>query len=269
MKDILRGLVAGERNPVHQRNRAREYLQARILSSLQDHGAFTDWAFWGGTALRFLYQLPRYSEDLDFSLSVPGRDARFAKLIQAVQADLAAEAYQVDYRIREERAVAVAMIKFRGVLYEIGISPHRDETLAVKVEMDTNPPSGAALSTQVIRRHFLLHLLHYDRSSLLAGKLHAVLMRKYTKGRDLYDLLWYLADPEWPAPNLEFLNNALRQTGWSGKPLGEDTWRRVVAEQLAKVDWKRAREDVTPFLERASDVQLLKYENFVHLLEKE
>lgn len=61
----------------------------------------------------------------------------------------------------------------------------------------------------------MLNLLHYDKSSLLAGKLHAVLTRKYTKGRDLYDLMWYLSDPTWPAPNLIQLNNALKQTGWN------------------------------------------------------
>lgn len=267
MKDMLRSLVAGEPDPLHKRNRVREYLQARILLSLQDHGAFTDWAFVGGTALRFLYRLPRYSEDLDFSLSSPGRDARFSKLLHAVQADLMAEAYEVDLRIRQERTVASAMMKFRGVLNQVGISPHRNETLSVRVEIDTDPPVGASLSTQVIRRHFLLNLLQYDPASLLAGKLHAVLTRKYTKGRDLYDLLWYLSDPDWPAPNLELLNNALKQTGWIGEPLSAETWRRAVAKRLKRVDWKRAREDVAPFLERANDVRLLAPENFIKLLE--
>ena len=61
-----------------------------------------------------------------------------------------------------------------------------------------------------------LNLCHHDKPSLLAGKLHAVLSRKWTKGRDLYDLVWYLADRTWPAPNLALLNAALAQTGWKG-----------------------------------------------------
>ena len=64
-----------------------------------------------------------------------------------------------------------------------------------------------------------LPIQHHDKASLLAGKLHAILQRPYAKGRDLYDLLWYLGDPTWPPPNLTMLNHALRQTGWEGAPL--------------------------------------------------
>lgn len=67
-----------------------------------------------------------------------------------------------------------------------------------------------------MRRHVTLRLHHHDRAALLAGKLHALLQRPYTKGRDLYDLIWYLSDSAWPAPNLTLLNAALRQTGWGG-----------------------------------------------------
>ena len=82
MKSLLLDLLADEPDAVQGRNTAREYLQARILLALQDHGAFADWAFVGGTALRFLYRLPRYSEDLDFSLITAGRDARFESLMR-------------------------------------------------------------------------------------------------------------------------------------------------------------------------------------------
>lgn len=175
-----------------RRSVTREFLQARILLSLQDHGAFSNWAFVGGTALRFLFNLPRYSEDLDFSLVSAGTDVRFEKLMRAVRGDLHAEAYTVEIKVRADKTVASAMIKFRGLLHELGISPLQDETIAVKVEIDTNPPQGAGTDIKAVRRHFMLNLQHYDAASLLAGKLHAVLSRKYTKGRDLYDLAWYL-----------------------------------------------------------------------------
>ena len=84
MKSLLMDLLADEPDAFQGRSTAREYLQARILLALQDHGAFTDWAFVGGTALRFLYRLPRYSEDLDFSLLAAGRDARFESLMRSV-----------------------------------------------------------------------------------------------------------------------------------------------------------------------------------------
>jgi predicted nucleotidyltransferase component of viral defense system len=266
MNALLLGAIGKEADPMRRRNLAREYLQARILLALQDHGAFASWAFVGGTSLRFLFQLPRYSEDLDFSLIRPGEDARFGSLMASVKSDLVAEAYDVDVHVREHRTVAGAMVKFRGLLQEIGASPHRDEVLAVKLEIDTHPPAGAAFSTRVIRRHFLLNLHHYDRGSLLAGKVHAVLARKYTKGRDVYDLLWYLSDASWPPPNLVLLNNALRQTEWRGEPLALDTWKTAVARRLMEADWGRVRADVAPFLERKQEEALLTPETFQSLL---
>jgi hypothetical protein len=266
MKELLLNLVAEQPDPLRKRSVAREYLQARILLALQDAGAFSNWAFVGGTALRFLYQLPRYSEDLDFSLNRPGGDARFSTHMRAIKYDLAAETYDVEIKAREGAAVAAAFIKFRGLLYDMGISPHAGEVLSVKVEVDTNPPAGAVLEAKVVRRFVLLNLLHYDRASLLAGKLHAVLSRKFTKGRDLYDLAWYLSDPAWPEPNVELLENALRQTGWKGEiPTGQN-WRQIVGAKLAQTDWKRALDDVAPFLERAQDRTLISPEVFKKLL---
>ena len=88
--------------------------------------------------------------------------------------------------------------------------------MSIKIEVDTNPPAGAVIATTLVRRHVTIHLCHYDRASLFAGKLHAILSRPWVKWRDLYDLAWYLADPAWPPPNIALLNAALAQTGWTG-----------------------------------------------------
>jgi hypothetical protein len=122
------------------------------------------------------------------------------------------------------------------------------------------------LATTVIRRHVPLQIHHHDRASLLAGKLHAVLQRPYLKGRDLYDLLWYLSDPDWPAPNLTLLNNALRQTGWEAEPLTEDTWRQAVQHRLQAVAWEPFADDVRPFLDPSADAGLLTAENLKQIL---
>lgn len=83
----------------------------------------------------------------------------------------------------------------------------------------------------------------------------------YTKGRDLYDLIWYLSDPDWPPPNLEMLNNALRQSGWSGPELEDSTWRRHVGDRLRELDWPRAVADLRPFVESGADLDLVTLEN--------
>jgi len=246
----------------------REYLQARVLESLQDAGVFLRWAFVDGTALRFLFDMPRFSEDLDFSLLRPELVTGFRPVLQRVKRVFEAEDYRIEVKVSEKKTVAVAWLRFPGLPHELGLSPHRSQTLSVKVEVDTNPPAGAHIATSVVRRHVTLHLCHYDRSSLLAGKLHAVLSRRWTKGRDLYDLAWYLADPTWPGPNLALLNAALAQTGWAGPQLTADNWRIQVRERIVTLDWESARADVRPFLERERDLSLVDAETLGKLLDR-
>jgi len=163
----------------------------------------------------------------------------------------------LEIKFNDKRVAYNAWLRFPGLLFDLNLSPHQDEILAVKLEVDTQPPAGAGLATTVVRRHVILQLHHHDRASLLAGKLHAVLQRPYLKGRDVYDLLWYLSDPEWPSPNVGMLNNALQQTAWAGPPLTEATWRQAVRNRLQKADWGQAVADVRPFLETGDAVELL------------
>lgn len=265
MRDHLAQLV-GDHPPLRGRNIAREYLQARILGALQRAGAMTSLTFHGGTSLRFLFGLPRYSEDLDFALEGDASRYDFRRALRAIRAELSAEGYRVELRMREHRAVHSAFVRFPGALYELGLSPRPEQALGIKVEVDTNPPAGATTDTTLVRRHETLRLFHHDRGSLLAGKLHAVLQRPYTKGRDLYDLVWYLSDPAWPPPNLSLLNAALRQTGWAGMEMATHNWRNAVAEQLNRLDWNRAASDVRPFLERDEDAELVDRNKALRLL---
>jgi hypothetical protein len=223
-------------------------------------------AFHGGTALRFLYASARYSEDLDFALERVHKSYNFRGYLHAIQTEFAVEGYELSVRVSDQKTVHSAFVRFSGLLYELGLSPHRDERLAVKLEVDTNPPAGAGLATTVVRRHVLLQFQHHDRPSLLAGKLHALLQRPYVKGRDVYDLLWFLSDPGWPPPNLVMLNNALQQTGWAGAPLREETWRPAVAARLQGAAWDTVVADVRPFLESGASLDLLTLENVMRVL---
>ncbi len=268
MKDYLAELIRSALTPSHARNLVREYLQARLLGALQRAGAMIPLAFQGGTALRFLYLAPRYSEDLDFSLEREPARYDFRAYLHVIRRDLTGEGYPVTLKVSDRRLVHSAFLRFPGLLYELGLSPHRDETLSVKLEVDTRPPAGAGLTTTLIRRHLPLHIQHHDRASLLAGKLHAILQRPFPKGRDWYDLLWYLSDPDWPPPNLTLLNNALKQTGWDSAPLTESTWYGAVRQRLLEVNWEHILADVRPFLEPTAEVNLLTRENLLRLLEE-
>lgn len=266
MKAYLEQLMTDIADPIAGRNLMREYLQARILERLQRAGAMVPLAFHGGTALRFLYAIPRYSEDLDFTLEKPGADYDFRAYLHDIRDEFVKEGYLVGVALNDKKTVNSAFVRFSNLLYELGLSAQRDEILAVKIEVDTNPPAGAGLDTTLIRRHITLRLQHHDRASLLAGKLHALFQRRYVKGRDLYDLMWYLSDPDWPDPNLSLLQNALQQTGWDGPVPDERNWRDILCQRLGKLDWKKTVADVKPFLERADEVKLLTKENLGKLL---
>jgi len=266
MKDFLNQIVFRQPNDLIKRSVAREYLQARILQALQENSAFLSWAFLGGTALRFLYSIPRYSEDLDFSLIEPKPGPDFRQSLLDIKKRLEAEAYEVELKVNDLKTVNSAFVRFPGLLYELNLSARPTETLAVKLELDTNPPAGAGLATTIIRRYLTLNLSHYDRASLLAGKLHAILSRPYTKGRDLYDLVWFLSDPGWPPPNWTLLNNALDQTGWSKPEVSSSNFGTMLTKSLSQVKWRNALTDVRPFLEREAELGLLTRENCLRLI---
>ncbi len=196
----------------------------------------------------------------------------FRGYLQTIRSELTLEGYPIELKVSDHRTVHSAFVRFPGLPYELGLSGQRSEGpsetdgIAVKLEVDTNPPAGAGLATTVVRRYVVLQLQHHDKPSLLAGKLHAILQRSYAKGRDIYDLLWYLSDPTWPPPNLALLNNALAQTGWQGGVLMEASWREQVHERLLNLDWKDIRDDVRPFVEPGFDLGLLTLANLERVL---
>ncbi|MFZ3080460.1 MAG: nucleotidyl transferase AbiEii/AbiGii toxin family protein [Bellilinea sp.] len=266
MKEYLANLVQQTNSSLEGRNLAREYLQARILAALQRCGAMIPLAFHGGTALRFLFSHGRYSEDLDFALEGNRQNYDFRSYLQAIRSELTLEGYQVELKVNDQKTVQNAFVRFPGLLFELDLSPQRSETFAVKIEIDTNPPQGAGLSTTIVRRFVVLQLHHHDKASLLSGKLHAILQHSFTKGRDIYDLLWYLSDSTWPPPNLVLLNNALAQTNWAGSMQTENNWKEQVRAHLQNLNWSGIVNDVRPFVEPGFDLKLLTLANLERLL---
>jgi predicted nucleotidyltransferase component of viral defense system len=268
MKEYLVNLLRSNPTPVQGRNLIREYLLARCLESLQRSGAMIPLAFLGGTALRFLFGIPRFSEDLDFSLERTEHGYDFRHYLKNIQSEFLAEGYNVQTKINDQKTVHSAFVRFYGLLYDLHFSAQRDESLSIKIEVDTSPPTGAGLQTTLVRRHVTLRLQHHDQASLFSGKLPAIFQRGYAKGRDLYDLMWYLSDPDWPQPNFTLLRNALSQTNWQGTMPTSENWQNMIYDRLVALDWKSVQADVTPFLERSGDLDLLTLENLARLLKQ-
>jgi hypothetical protein len=256
VKEYLREMV--ERSaPRDAVNIMREYLQARILESLQESGVWASLAFRGGTSLRFLYRLPRFSEDLDFALETPSSEFDFLALIASARTRFEKEGYRTEAKASTRTVVNKAFIRFPGLEYELGLSDRAEKTLSVKVEVDTRPPAGAGLEVTTVRRHATLRLSHHDKSSLLAGKVAALLCRDWLKGRDVYDLVWYLSDPTWPEPNEVLLTNALRQSGPAYLAGEAEGWRSALVRRLSETPWDGVKWDVERFLERPTEVWMV------------
>jgi predicted nucleotidyltransferase component of viral defense system len=264
MKEQALSLARGAGDPGQGLNLLREYLQAHILRSLHECEAFRSVAFVGGTALRFLHGLQRFSEDLDFSV-VSAEEYEGREWMAKVKRDLTLAGFDPLVTWNDRKAVHAGWIRLAGILNEAGLSPMPEEKLSIKLEIDTSPPAGARCERRVVTRHVTFLLQHYDLPSLMAGKLHAILARKYAKGRDWYDLVWYLSQRSQVEPNVELLQNALDQTHGDGK-LDALSWRKLVQDRLESFDMKIIRSDVSPFLERTQDAALLTRDNLIDLL---
>lgn len=268
MKEHLKKMIKLSKEPLLGLNLAREYLQALILESMQRSGAMVLLAFHGGTALRFLFGSGRYSEDLDFALEGEAKRYDFRAYLRTIKSELLGQGYQIELKINDNKIVHTASVRFPGLLFDLGLSPHPSQTLSIKIEVDTNPPSGATLATSLIRRHFVLRLQHHDQASLIAGKIHAIFQRPFVKGRDLYDLFWYLSDRAWPLPNFVLLSNALQQTGWTGEIPTEKNWRQLLTKHLQTLSWEQVRADVAPFLPSPNELEFLSLESLLELLKE-
>ena len=264
MKEQALALVRGITEPGQALNRMREYLQTLVLRSLHEREAFRPLAFVGGTALRFLHGLPRFSEDMDFSL-VSAEGYAGKKWMAKVKRDLELAGFEPQVTWNDRKVVHVGWVRLPGILRDAGLSAMPEEKLAIKLEIDTRPPAGARCERRVVTRHVTFLLQHYDLPSLLAGKLHAAITRRYAKGRDWYDLMWHLSQRPPVAPNLPLLQNALDQTQGAGRHDAR-SWGMLVRERLGRIDMSAIAEDVRPFLERPEDAALLTRENLMGLL---
>jgi len=142
------------------------------------------------------------------------------------------------------------------------------ETVNTTVSVTTGRPDRLETPLGIYEfRHIKTALLFGYQMTELSGKLHAILQRPYTKGRDIYDLLWYLSDPTWPQPNLVLLNNALAQTNWAGGKLTEENWKDQIWLRLENLNWNNIVEDVRPFVEPGFNLSLLTRTNLHSLLQ--
>ena len=268
MKEQALSIVKAGTSDQANRNLLREYLQHVLLRTLFEKDLLHKLVLHGGTALRIIHELARFSEDLDFHLKRSDPGFELTPYLPILEKRLKENGYDVSLTTPLTGNVQSSMIKFSDLLFDSGLSPHRNQKLNVKLEIDTNPPKGFTVKTHVINKYFPYTVHSHDKPSFLAGKLHAVLQRSYTKGRDYYDLSFYLNRWRDTAPNIAYLRNALRHTNYKGEEITEDNWREVMASKIESTNWRGVTKDVEPFLLDGVDLQLLKKDLVLSSLRK-
>jgi predicted nucleotidyltransferase component of viral defense system len=264
MIDLLRKRLEGyaATHALQEERALKEILQEVALYALWRANFFEIAAFQGGTSLRLLHGLQRYSEDLDFILLEPDpafQWIRYFELIIEVMAEFGVDCELVD-RSRMDRTVRQAMLKNDSIGRQINLSFFRGDTgrkLKVKLEIDINPPTGSGLEYHYLDFPLDFEVCSQDLSSNFALKIHALLCRPYLKGRDWFDFSWYVK--QGVQPNLKLLASALSQVGpWAGKQQSTDIeWLgKALGEKIGAIDWRQAARDVEPFLPPAEQVSL-------------
>jgi predicted nucleotidyltransferase component of viral defense system len=237
----------------------REALQLVILKILNEIKGFQYIAFVGGTSLRFLYSLQRFSEDLGFSVTRP-KDYNFNKILTGLQFQLEKMNFHVEFKIKEQKVVQSIMVKFIDILQKMNLTTMKDQKLFIRIEIDSNPPVGWKCEMRVINNIFIFPVWHFDLSSLFATKLHACFFRKYKKGRDYYDLMWYLTKKI--VPNFKLFNNAIIQTERVNYHLDKNNFESFVLDRLSDINFSQLRKDVSPFLISQSEKDLINKDVF-------
>ena len=252
-------------------NALREVMQEIALAGLQRAGFFEKAAFYGGTCLRIFHGLPRYSEDLDFSLLKSDKDFSlkpfFAKLVEEFQS------YGFEVEITEKNKTAVtdiasAFLKKTVSRYDIKIN--QKKILKIKFEVDTDPPLGFMTEQKLLLQPYSFYVNCFSLPDLFAGKAHALLFRQWQnriKGRDWYDFEWYMrkATPL----NRQHLAIRAHQSGhWPKTTIDKQELKKLFHDRIEIVDIDSARDDVIRFIKNSNELDIWSKDYFHDLATK-
>ncbi len=263
-------------------NALKEIIQEIVLSGLSRGGFFKDVAFYGGTALRVFYKLDRFSEDLDFALIFPNKSFDLSKYFTSIEEELKSYGLNLEINTKnktDDSNITSAFLKGDTIEHILKFFPneinhkydHMLKNIKIKFEVDINPPSGATYE----EKYKLLPSPHqiklYDKESLFAGKIHAILCRGWkirTKGRDLYDYVFFLANNT--TVNIELVRNKLIASNYINPDSKFDinVLKELLIKKFEKIDYKDAKDDVIPFIKNIDSLNIWSKNFFISITEK-
>lgn len=265
---------------ITQQTKIRESLQEMALLGLGRHGFFEKAAFYGGTALRILYGLDRFSEDLDFTLLRPDEQFDFAPYLKGMQNELASFGFEVEIEQKQKNvttSVISAFMKMNTIKYFLAVqdekkakSVNHNEKIQIKVEIDTDPPPYYRVENRLVLNPVSHYVLTLNKSDLFAGKMQAVLYRAWkgrVKGRDWYDLAWYVQNK---VPlNLLYLQARMHQTGElkTAETLTRSHMLQMLEEKIHSIDWESAKADIRSFIIEPKQIEIWSPQYFLDLIQ--
>lgn len=258
----------------------REIMQEITLAGLSRTDFFEKAAFYGGTALRIFYGIDRYSEDLDFSLLKPDADFSIEPYFKAILDEFKSLGLTVSINeVKKKRKTAIksAFLKAETIWQEIVLidmiketGVRSNKTLKIKIEVDRNPPLNFKTEEKLLLRPFSFYVKCYTKPCLFAGKLHALLFRKWknrVKGRDWYDLEWYIKKGI-PLDVNHFFTRAKDSGDWNRESISKEEIIELIVLKINAVSFKNIKEDITKFLENEDHLKIWSPKYFLDLIEK-
>jgi predicted nucleotidyltransferase component of viral defense system len=258
----------------------REIMQEITLAGLSRTDFFEKAAFYGGTALRIFYNLDRFSEDLDFSLLKEDPNFSLEPYFSSIVSEFEALGIKVSIKEKVKTAkttVDSAFLKSETIWKELvleeivkqaGIKSNRD--IKIKIEVDRKPPLGFETEEKLLLQPFSFYVKCFNQSSLFAGKMHALLFRKWknrVKGRDWYDLEWYIKN-EIPLNANHFFLRAKDTGDWKEKRITNNQINQLLKEKINSVSFDRIKEDVVQFIKDDKALQIWAPTYFNDLIKK-
>ncbi len=263
-------------------NALKQIIQEIALTGLSRAHFFDRAAFYGGTALRIFYGLPRFSEDLDFTLLRTTPDFKLKPYFSAIKQALESFGFSVEIETANkppERKIESAFLKANTKILLLKIDAasaiaqrlHNNQNLQIKFEVDVYPPLGFETEVHYLLPPLTASITVLKPSSLFAGKMHAVLFRDWktrVKGRDFYDLLWFLGQNT--PLHLPYLEMKMKEGGKISQQnsLTSKTVTQLLEERLSKIQWDLARADIAPFLTDPEEVKIWSEELFLSAIRK-
>lgn len=258
----------------------REIMQEVALAGLYRKGFFEKAAFYGGTALRIFYGLDRFSEDLDFSLLEVDPDFSINTYMPAIVDEFEALGMHVSVKEKQKAvktSIDSAFLKSETIWRELvleGVVPQQGlgqtASIKIKLEVDTMPPPGFDTEEKLLLQPFSFYVKCFSISDLFAGKMHALLFRKWkdnVKGRDWYDMEWYIRKGV-PLNLKHFALRAKDSGDWEQNTISEAEFRELLSAKIDSVNFQRIKDDIRRFIPNASVLDIWSPQYFRDLVSK-